>query len=330
MRPEENDRPPIGRFEEEVDPIGVAKMVAAKYATMENGYHAQLRAFLQKAYHSYQLFCEYPDEFEKLKRAPFWKASRQRPKDLTTSRWVLLIIMQAKTSNVRVRASKYAKILDHFARAEIKVPQVANRIKKFGGVEAAYKRMVAIEQRRCQASAHGGMEEERPIHRQQESHASRKGGATVHCERVEAETGSGSAMDIDIAVGSRRPMPSSRPMRLLTVELEAPEFKRVLDAGAKAKRPVRFRLDITVHPHNGNGFPRVVGNRVSSIADVVEDSLFDPQPDRMPIDRTKAPLRSSVAGGGRERAPGVSKPGRNPWAGRKPSSPLRRRGTGAS
>ena len=113
---------------------------------MENGYHAQLRAFLQKAYHSYQLFLEFPDVFEKLKRAPFWEISRQRPKDLTTSRWVLLIIMQAKTSNVRVRASKYAKILDKFARAGIKVAQVANRIKKLGGVEAAYKRIVAAEQ----------------------------------------------------------------------------------------------------------------------------------------------------------------------------------------
>ncbi len=159
MRSKKYHKPPIGTFEEEVDPIGFAKIVSAEYGTMENGYHAQLRAFLQKAYHSCQLFREYPDAFEKLKRAPFWKASRQRPKDLTTSRWVLLIIMQAKTSNVRVRASKYAKILDQFERDGIKVAQVADRIKKLGGVEAAYRLIVAAEQRRSQASADGGTEE---------------------------------------------------------------------------------------------------------------------------------------------------------------------------
>ena len=85
MRSKEYDRPPIGTLEEEIDPISFAKMVAAEYATMENGYHAQLRAFLQKAYHSYQLFLEFPDAFEKLKRAPFWKeleAETEGPDDL--------------------------------------------------------------------------------------------------------------------------------------------------------------------------------------------------------------------------------------------------------
>jgi hypothetical protein len=47
---------------------------------------------LVPAYHSYQLFLEFPDAFEKLKRAPFWKDSRQRPKDLTTSRFIACLI----------------------------------------------------------------------------------------------------------------------------------------------------------------------------------------------------------------------------------------------
>jgi hypothetical protein len=309
----------IGSFGE--DAIGFAKRVAAEYATMENGYHAQLRSFLQKAYHSYQLFREYPDAFEKLKRAPFWKDSRQRPKDLTTSRWVLLIIMQAKTSNVRVRASKYAKILDKFAGAEIKVTQVANRIKKLGGVEAAYKRIVAAEQRRSQALGDGGMEdEERPIHQQQELHASRKGDAKVHGEQMEFETGSHSARDIERALGGRRPLSSFDPERFLVVELEAAKLKRVLDAGTKAKGPVRLRLEITVHPRNSGGLPRVVGDRVSSIADIVEDTHFDPQADRLSIGHPKGPVRSAVVGGMRARARRVPKPMRNSGAERKGST----------
>jgi hypothetical protein len=314
-------RPAIGTFEEDADPVGFAKTVAEEYAAMENGYHAQLRAFLQNAYRSYQLFLEFPGAFEELKRDPFWEVSQRKPKGLTTSRWVLLFIMRAKTSNVRVRASKYAKILDRFARTGIKATRVADRIKTLGGIEAAYE----------QASADGGMEDEqRPILQQHELRASRKGDAKVHGEEMEVETGSHSVRDIETALGGRRPMPSYDPNRFLFVELGAAELKRVLDAGTKAKRPVCLRLEITVHPRNATGFPRVVGGRVSSIADLVDDTPFDPQPDLMSIDRTKAPLRSSVGGGGRERAPGVSKPTRNPHAGRKPSSRLRRRGTDAS
>ena len=253
---------------------------------------------MQKAYHSYQLFLEFPDAFEKLKRAPFWKDSRQRPKDLTTSRWVLLIIMQAKTSNVRVRASKYAKILDQFAGDEIKVTQVANRIKKLGGLEAAYKQIVAAEQRRSQASVDGVMKEaERSIRQQQELHASRKGDAKVHGEPMEVETRSDSTGDMESAPGGRRPMSSFDPEQFLVVELEADKLKRVLDAGTKAKGPVRLRLEITVHPRNASGFPRVVGDQVSSIADIVEDSsLRSAGRTAVSIGRPKAPVRSAEGG----------------------------------
>ena len=86
-----------------------------------------------------------------------------------------------------------------------------------------------------------------------------------------------------------------------------------------SRSPPRLRLEITAHPRNADGFARVVGDRVSSIADIAEDTPFDPQPDLLSIDPPKEPLRSSVAGGRRERAAGVPKPTRNPWAGRKGS-----------
>jgi hypothetical protein len=53
-----------------------------------------------------------PDEFERLKADPFWEASRQKPKDPATSKWVLYFVMQAKTKNVRNRAGRYAVVLD--------------------------------------------------------------------------------------------------------------------------------------------------------------------------------------------------------------------------
>ena len=53
---------------------------------MENGYHAKLREFLRRAYHSYQLFLQFPDGFEELKRDPFWENSRQKPKVLNSSK----------------------------------------------------------------------------------------------------------------------------------------------------------------------------------------------------------------------------------------------------
>ncbi len=95
---------------------------------MENGYHAKLRGFLRRAYQAYDLFREFPGTFEKLKQDPFWENSRQKPKDLTTSKWVMLFVMQATTTNDRIRASKYAKILDGFTRDGVKVGLEQNPI----------------------------------------------------------------------------------------------------------------------------------------------------------------------------------------------------------
>jgi len=148
LKPKKITRPVIGTFEEEADPVGFARTVAKEYRKMEDGHHARLRAFLGRAYESYQLFREFPDSFERLKQEPFWKSSRQKPRDLTTSKWVLLYVMRAETPNVRTRASKYAKILNGFARAGVRVGQVPQRIKALGGVEAAYAHFLAAGRRR--------------------------------------------------------------------------------------------------------------------------------------------------------------------------------------
>jgi hypothetical protein len=164
---------------------------------------------------------------------------------------------------------------------------------------------------------------ERSIRLQQELHASRKGDAKVHGEPMEVETRSDSAGDMESAPGGRRPMSSFDPERFLVVELEAAKLKRVLDAGTKAKAPVRLRLEITVHPRNASGFPRVVGDRVSSIADIVEDTPFDPLANGLSIGHPKAPVRSAEVGGMRARARRVAKPMRNSGAGTKGSTHLR-------
>jgi hypothetical protein len=79
-------RPVVTPFEEEVDPVGLARTVAKEYRAMEDGHHARLRAFLGRAYQTYQLFLDFPDSFERLKQEPFWRSSRQKPKGLTTRR----------------------------------------------------------------------------------------------------------------------------------------------------------------------------------------------------------------------------------------------------
>ncbi len=81
-------RPVLTPFPEEL--VDLARTVAQEYREMEDGYHAQLRAFLGRAYHVYRLFQQVPGAYEKLKQDPFWENSRQKPKGLTTSKWVLL------------------------------------------------------------------------------------------------------------------------------------------------------------------------------------------------------------------------------------------------
>jgi hypothetical protein len=97
--------PKLGSFSEEYeDAISYAQRVSQEYAKMEDGHHAAVRQFLQRAYIAVLMFRHEPDAFERLKTDPFWQASRQKPRDASTSKWVLYFIMEATTTNVRNRA----------------------------------------------------------------------------------------------------------------------------------------------------------------------------------------------------------------------------------
>jgi hypothetical protein len=136
-------KPRIGAFDEDVDPVGLVKVVAAEYAAMEDEYHARLRDFLFRAYTAYEVFRAFPDSYNELKKDSFWKISGLKPKDLKTSRSVLDFIIWANESNDHARATRYAAILDGLSRDKVKPDAVAARIEEMGGIEAAYEAMRA-------------------------------------------------------------------------------------------------------------------------------------------------------------------------------------------
>jgi hypothetical protein len=270
-------RPPIGTFDEDADLVGLARTVAEEFEAMEDGHHAQLRAFLGRAYLLYRLFQQVPGAYAQLKQEPFWECSRQKPRDLTTSKHVLLFVMRAETPNVRTRASKYAKIVDGLARERASVSQVPECIKALGGVEAAYAHFVTVERGPTQITVDADdekTENERPlIPRKGGMRAARGGNDDKVQGDVEAE--STSENSLGTAVGERRRMPSFDPERCLIVELESDALEAILAAGTTQGAPVTFQLEITVHPCDARGFVRVLGEPEPS--DLPEDFLsIDP------------------------------------------------------
>lgn len=250
-------RPVVTPFPEEL--VDLARTVAKEYREMEDGHHAKLRAFLGRACLVHQLFCEFPDSFEELKQDPFWEDSRQKPKGLTTSKWVLLFIMRAKTPNDRTRASTYAKILDGFAREKVRADLVPERIKKLGGVEAAYDHFLAAERgpRIGVVADDEATEGQRPpIPRKAGLRAAR--GGNDDKVQGDVETESPPKNSRGAAIGSRRPITSFDPERCLSVELEPDELEAILTTGTARGGPVTFQLKITVH-RDAKGFVRVVG-----------------------------------------------------------------------
>jgi hypothetical protein len=244
-------RPVLTSFPEEL--VDLARTVAQEYRDMEDGYHAQLHAFLGRANHVYRLFQQVPGAYEELKQDPFWENSHQKPKGLTTSKWVLLFIMQAKTPNDRTRASTYAKILDGFARKKVRADLVPERIKKLGGVEAAYDHFLA-EERGLQTDETEG---QRPLALRKVGLRAVRGG---NGDKVQGdvETESPSENSRGAAFDGRRHMPSLDPKRHLIVELEPEELEEIRTAGTARGDPVTFQLKITVH-RDAKGFVHVVG-----------------------------------------------------------------------
>jgi hypothetical protein len=247
--------PVLEPFPEE--PMELARTLAREYREIEDGHHERLRGFLGRAYSVYLEFRQDKEAYEQLKdEKRFWKISRQKPpKDLKTSKWVLLYVMRAETRNARTRASTYAKILNGFARNKVKADQVPGRIKALGGVEAAYDHFLA-EERRLRTAIHpaAGLPSRRgsPIPRKGRLRAARGGNYDMVQGDVETESLSENTRG---ANGRRQ---SFDPERHLPVELEPDELATILAAGTARGGRVTFELKITVH-RDANGVVHVVG-----------------------------------------------------------------------
>jgi hypothetical protein len=123
--------------------FGFVRRVAREYAEIKDGDHQAVIQFLQDAYLAVREMQRQPNQFERLKADPFWKPPWRRPKDPSTSKWVMYFIMQARTPNARHLAGKYAEILDGLQQDQVEITRVAARIKELGGIEAAYEAMRA-------------------------------------------------------------------------------------------------------------------------------------------------------------------------------------------
>ena len=145
-RPPKFARPIIEDFPDDEGAFASAQGLVEKYKRIVDGHHAAIRQFLEDCLPVVLEFQREPDEFERLKADPFWEeASRQKPKDPSTSKWVLYFAMRAKTKNVRTRAGVYAAVLDGLIREKVRPDRVAARIKEMRGVEAAYLHFLADE-----------------------------------------------------------------------------------------------------------------------------------------------------------------------------------------
>jgi hypothetical protein len=111
--------------------------VAGDYAEIKDGDHQAARRVLQCAYLAALKMQRQPDEFERLQADPFWNASLHQPEDASTSRWVVHLIMRARTPNVRHLAGKYVGILDGLMRDKVGPGDLP--VARMEGVEAAYE-----------------------------------------------------------------------------------------------------------------------------------------------------------------------------------------------
>ena len=117
------------------DAFDFVQRLAGEYAKIKDGDHQSVRRVLQRAYLAARKMQREPDEFERLQADPFWKASFHKPKDASTSKWVVQFIMQARTLMMRHLAAKYAAILDGLIRDKVRT--TGARVAKIEGVEAA-------------------------------------------------------------------------------------------------------------------------------------------------------------------------------------------------
>jgi hypothetical protein len=255
---DDDDHPLVTPFpdDEDDDPVGLALAVANEYRMMEDGHHAELRAFLGRAYHVYRLFQKAPGEYGRLKQHPYWKEANRKPRGLKSSKSVLLFLMQVKTRNRGTGASTYAKVLNGFARNGVRDGQVAKRVQALGGVDAAYDHFLAAERAlKSPAHAKNAAADRRPL-TPRNLLASR--GSNDDKVQGEVETDSPPRNSLATAAGGRRRVPSFDPQIHLLVEHEPDALEATLDVATTRGRPVRLPLWVTVYPRDANGIVRVV------------------------------------------------------------------------
>ena len=120
------------------DPLSEAEGLRGEFAEMKERHNAEERQFLQRIYGVAARFRRRPGDFERFQVHPFWKQSGQKPKDPSTSKWLLYFIMQATTPNAGNLADKCAVILDGLMQDKVDDSAVAARIEELGGIGAAY------------------------------------------------------------------------------------------------------------------------------------------------------------------------------------------------
>jgi hypothetical protein len=123
------------------DAFDFVQRVGGEYAKIKDGDHKSVRRVLRRAYLAALKMQREPDEFERLQADPFWNTSLHKPKDASTSKWVVHFIMQVRTPNLRSLAGKYVAILDRLLRDEVSPDD--KRIAKMEGVEAAHEAVQA-------------------------------------------------------------------------------------------------------------------------------------------------------------------------------------------
>jgi hypothetical protein len=123
------------------NPLSKAERLRGEYAEMEERHDAEVRQFLQRAYLVADEFRQLRGDFERFQAHSFWKQKGTKPRDRSTSKWLLYFILQATTTSVHRRAGNFAVILDGLMQEQVEINAVAARIKELGGIAGAYEAM---------------------------------------------------------------------------------------------------------------------------------------------------------------------------------------------
>jgi hypothetical protein len=264
------------------NPLAAANKLSAFYRQLEGGYHAGLRAFLQHAYGLVAAFSNDKTKFDKLRRAKFWNASRQKPNAKNIAKWTLYYIMQATSAQVRSRAGKYAKILNFLRAKNTRPCDVARLIDELGGIENILCRINGrVQSKKLGASAviadvdeldgdtpragslpcgpdqdnieHDGSWRDHRLDRQ-ELQATRRGPGVAPVNSPEDWS------------------PSSTGFFINTTP---DEMRSILAASDRIRAPFRATIEVVVHPRQAEGSIHVVSQTIN-ISEDLQPWLLEP------------------------------------------------------